>query len=98
MAQVINDKELKEAQLSENELRLEIAILLYQQQRLSLGKASRFAGMNRILFQKELGKREIAVNYDIEELDQDLTTLGIKPNYSEGYWSVPGSFDRTGYG
>ena len=30
MAQVINDKELKEAQLSENELRLEIAILLYQ--------------------------------------------------------------------
>lgn len=78
MALVIKDRELKEIRLSADELRLEIAILMYQQQRLSLVKASKFAQINRILFQKELGKREIAVNYDIEELDQDLTTLGIK--------------------
>jgi len=43
-----------------------------------MGKASEFAGMNRILFQKELGKREVPVNYDEGELERDLETLGIE--------------------
>lgn len=78
MALIIEDRELEAAHITESELRLEIAILLYQQERLSMGKASEFAGMNRILFQKELGKREIPVNYDEEELERDLETLGIE--------------------
>lgn len=78
MALIIKDKELEAAHITEEELRLEIAILLYQQQRLSMGKASEFAGMNRVLFQKELGKRKIPVSYDKEELEKDLKTLGIE--------------------
>lgn len=78
MALIIEDRELEAAHITESELRLEIAILLYQQGRLSMGKASEFAGMNRILFQKELGKREVPVNYDEGELERDLETLGIE--------------------
>lgn len=79
MALIIEDKYLQAAQLTEAELRLEIAILLYQQAKFSMGKASAFAGMNRILFQKELGRRKISANYDLEELNKDLVTLGIDP-------------------
>jgi predicted HTH domain antitoxin len=77
MALIIKDQELRAAQITEGELRVEIAILLYQQERLSLGKASKFAGLNRILFQQELGKRGVPVNYDIEALEEDLKTLGL---------------------
>lgn len=80
MALIIEDSELQAAHLTEEELRLEIAILLYQQGRLSMGRAGKFAGLNRIHFQKELGKREIPVNYDEEELEEDLKTLGIEPD------------------
>lgn len=82
MALIINDKDLKTAQLSEDELRLEIAILLYEKGQFSMGQAGKFAGMNRISFQKELGRRKISVNYDMEELERDLKTLGIKSNDS----------------
>jgi len=84
MALVIEDRDLQAAHISEDELRLEIAILLYQQKRLSMGKASSFAGMNRVLFQRELGRREIAVNYDEEELKKDLETLGIQ--WDDSHW------------
>jgi len=57
---------------------LERAIQLYQEGILSSGKASKVAGISRIAFQKELGKRQIPVNYDEEELEKDLVTLGIK--------------------
>lgn len=80
MALLIEDRDLHAAHITEEELRLEIAILLYQQERFTMGQASRFAGMNRILFQKELGKREISVNYDIDDLEEDLKTLGIEIN------------------
>ena len=77
MALVISNDELREMQLSEEELRFELAVWFYQQRRLSLGKASKFAGLSQILFQKELGKRQIAINYDQEELSYDLKVLGI---------------------
>lgn len=79
MALIIADEELQAAQLTEEELRLEIAILLYQQARFSMGKASAFAGMERLAFQKILGERGIPVNYDEEDWLADLNTLGISP-------------------
>ena len=62
MALVIEDRDLNAAHITEEELRLEIAILLYQQERFSMGQSkSRFAEMNRILFQRELGKRDTQI-------------------------------------
>ena len=77
MPLIIEDQDLQAAGLSEEALRLEIALLLYQQARFSMGRASRFAGMNRIAFQEEMGKRKIAVNYDAAEFAKDLRVLGF---------------------
>lgn len=77
MSLIIEDKDLELVQMSEEELRLEIAIMLYEKGKVSAGKASDFSGMNRILFYRELAKREIPVNYDEEELMRDLETIGI---------------------
>lgn len=77
MALIIEDKDLALVNMNEHELRVEIATILYEKNRISLGKASDFAGMNKILFMKELAQREIAVNYDEEELMRDIETLGL---------------------
>lgn len=63
------------ANISEAELKREIAIVLYQQKKLSIGKARRLAGMDLIQFQKEIASRGICVNYDVEEFKADLKTL-----------------------
>ena len=75
MSVVIPDNILQAAGISEAELKLEIAIILYQQRKLSTGKAQRLAGMNLIEFQRELASRGICVNYDVEDFQADLKTL-----------------------
>jgi len=63
------------ADVSEAELKREIAIALYQQKKLGMGKARRLAGMDLIQFQKEIASRGLCVNYDVEEFKADLETL-----------------------
>ncbi len=53
MAIIIEATDIQATHLTEDKLRLEIAILLYQQARFSMGRASRFAHMDRISFQKK---------------------------------------------
>jgi len=53
----------------------EVAILLYEKGRLSLGKASKLAKMNKLQFQLLLASRQIPVNYGIEDFEADLHTL-----------------------
>jgi predicted HTH domain antitoxin len=48
---------------------------LFQQGRLSFGKAREMAGMTVWAFQQLLGARGIPVHYDTEEYEQDLMTL-----------------------
>jgi len=45
----------------------EIAIALFQQERISLSRASKIAGMEIIAFQKVLADHGICVHYDIED-------------------------------
>ena len=61
--------------MSEEALRLEIAVLLFAGERLTLGQASRLAGIGQLDFQRVVGGRGIPVHYDVEEFRQDLTTL-----------------------
>jgi predicted HTH domain antitoxin len=75
MSVVISDKWLHAAQMSEAELRLELAIWLYQQGRLTLALASRLAGLTRLQFQRILSERGIPFHYTAEELAEDLTNL-----------------------
>jgi predicted HTH domain antitoxin len=56
----------------ESRLRIELAVALYAQGILSLGKASELADMARLAFSELLGKRNIPRHYTEDELKQDL--------------------------
>lgn len=75
MSLVISDEFLQTAHLSEADLRLEIAILLFQQEKITLSTASRFADMHLPKFQRILGSRKIPIHYDVEDFRQDIRTL-----------------------
>jgi predicted HTH domain antitoxin len=59
------------ARLSEPEL----ALALFQQERLTLAQASRFAEMNQVAFQAPLAERQIPIHYGVEEFREDLQSL-----------------------
>lgn len=63
------------ARMTPKELRRELAISLFQQGRLSFGKAREMAGMTVWAFQQLLASREIPIHYDVEDYEEDLTTL-----------------------
>ena len=71
----LNEHALQGTDLKDNELRLELAIALYQNQRLTLGQASRLAELPRMAFQRELGLRGEVMNYDEEEFLKDMATI-----------------------
>ena len=66
---------LKTVHLSEEEIKKEIAILLYKNGRITLNQASDFAGMNRIQLQHLLASKDIPINYDVEDFQKDIETL-----------------------
>jgi predicted HTH domain antitoxin len=57
---------------AEARLRIELAITLYAQALLSLGKASELANMSRYLFADVVAARGIPRHYGPEELAEDL--------------------------
>jgi predicted HTH domain antitoxin len=61
--------------MSADELMQEIAILLFQKEKLSIGQASHLAGMSQLGFQHLLASRRIPVHYDVAEFEEDLETL-----------------------
>jgi predicted HTH domain antitoxin len=54
-------------------LRLELAIALYAQNLLSLGKAAELAGNDSHLFSHELARRCVSIHYGEEEFEEDLS-------------------------
>ena len=75
MSVVIPDDVLVSARMSEAQLKLEIAIMLFQQDRISIGRARRLAGINLLEFQREISERGICIHYDVEEFEEDVKTL-----------------------
>ena len=61
--------------MTPQELRRELAIYLFQQGKLSFGKAREMAAMTVWPFQQLLGSRGIPIHYDLEEYEEDLATL-----------------------
>lgn len=78
MSIVISDETLQTLQMSESEMLIEIAVLLFQQERFTLGQASRFARMNQLQFQRLLASRQISLHYDVTELREDVESLAAK--------------------
>lgn len=61
--------------ISERDIRIEIALSLYRQERISLGKAAQLAGLHRFEFQLELEKRGLDFTYQIDDLERELVNL-----------------------
>ena len=75
MAITISDDVLAAAQMSEQELVRELAVTLFQQERLTLAQASRMAEISQLAFQALLAGRQIPVHYGVEEFREDMRTL-----------------------
>ena len=75
MSVVISDDILHTIHMTAEEFRREIAVLLYQQDKLTLGQASQMAGMAQMQFQFLLASREIPIHYGILDFDADIKTL-----------------------
>ena len=66
---------LDSARLTPAEMKIELAISLYAQRRLSIGKARELAGMNLWEFRQLLASRRVSPHYDEDDLDHDIATL-----------------------
>ncbi len=77
MSLIIPDEIIQATHMSTSELRQEIAILLFQKEKLTLGQSSRLADMNQLEFQHLLASRQIPVHYDVAEFEEDLKTLRV---------------------
>ncbi|MGL5795469.1 MAG: UPF0175 family protein [Waterburya sp.] len=71
----IPDDILQASQLTEAQLKLEIALMLYQQNKISSGKVRAWLGLSVLEFQHELAKRNLYINYDVEDLKEDIKNL-----------------------
>jgi predicted HTH domain antitoxin len=66
---------LDSARLTIDELKVELAVSLYSQGRLSAGKAHELAGLSLWEFRQLLALRHISPHYDETDLAEDVKTL-----------------------
>ena len=74
MALIITDDTLAKAQMTADELLVDLACYLYDKKRMSMGQARHLAGLDQISFQKELAKRDIYIHYTEEDLKRTWRT------------------------
>ena len=75
MSVIIPDDLVQASGMSEKELFQEIVLMLFEQKKISIGKASNLLGMNLIQFQHLIASREICIHYDTDDLKADVATL-----------------------
>jgi len=66
---------LDSARMTPSQLKIEMAVSLYAQGRLSAGKARELAGLSLWEFRHLLAVRQIPVHYDVDDLQDDLATV-----------------------
>lgn len=62
------------ARTTPDELKIELAIHLYEQRRLGIGHAREMAGISLWEFRQLLASRKISPHYDESDLDEDMQT------------------------
>jgi predicted HTH domain antitoxin len=58
--------------LDKHKMLLEIAIYLFENDKITLGKAAELVGIPKMQMQREIGSRGICMHYDEEMLQNDL--------------------------
>jgi predicted HTH domain antitoxin len=61
--------------MTQQEIAIELAIALYQREKLSLGQAASLSGMRKMQFQHLLASRDIPLNLDVADLEKDIANL-----------------------
>ena len=64
------DDILRATHLSPTELRMEIAVMLFEKEKLTLGRAAELADMGHLEFQRLLARRGIPIHYDVADLEE----------------------------
>ena len=72
---VISGEVLEKLRITPEDLKIDLAVYLYDKEQVSMGQARKLAGLNQLEFQKEMGKRDVYMKYDVEDLEADLETL-----------------------
>ena len=76
MSVLISDETLSACQMEATEFKQEIALLLFQAGRLTIGHASQLAEMSPNAFRELLKQRHIPLYvYDVEDFELDLKNL-----------------------
>jgi predicted HTH domain antitoxin len=75
MSLLISNELVQASGLSETELLQELVLLLFQREKLTLGKASHLLGMTQLEFQALLASRDLYIHYDVEDLHEDVKNL-----------------------
>lgn len=73
----IPDQVIAQSGLSAKEILLKVALILFQEEKLTLGQASKLAKIHQFEFQKELAARNIPIHYGEEDYERDLQTIGL---------------------
>lgn len=66
---------VQSTRMTHEELLLEIAVMLFQREKLTLGQAARLAGLSQHRFQMVLASRDISIHYDVDEYRADVETI-----------------------
>jgi len=61
--------------MTPDHVRLEVAVALYRDRKVSMGRAAHLAGLPRIPFQRELADRGVTMDYDVAEYEEDLRVI-----------------------
>ena len=75
MTVTLPDGLLESTKLTEAELVRELALTLFQSERLTLGQAAQLCALPQLDFQRLLASRQIPIHYGLEEMRQDLRRM-----------------------
>jgi len=78
MSLVMSDDVLAASGLNEESLLTEVILMLFQQDRLSLGKAAALLEISQVRFQRLLTEHTICIHYDVAEFREDVAYLRAK--------------------
>lgn len=73
----ISDNLLNKAGLTSKDIVLKLAIVLFQEERMTLAQASKLANLHQFQFQKILAQKGIPIHYGEAELNRDLETIKL---------------------
>lgn len=77
---VIEDELLRGVDLSVEQARLEFAVGLFSDWKVTLGRGAEIAGLSQPEFMRELGRRQIPMHYTVADLEEDLRTIQALEN------------------